>query len=87
MLPEMEFHAAQETIAPGEALVVFTDGVTDARDANGTLFTAERLLTLLSHSAGSASETLQRIQSAVQAHAGDAAQFDDITLFAAHRQG
>ena len=87
MLPQTEFHATQETIAPGETLVIFTDGVTDARDANGTLFTAERLFTLLSHSAWLASETLQRIQSAVQAHASDAAQFDDITLFAAHRQG
>ena len=86
LLPGLAFEAASETIAAGETLVVFTDGVTDAADANGARYTEQRLLTQLARSAGSADETLRRIQAEVQAHAGHAAPFDDITLFVAHRQ-
>lgn len=87
MLPGMTFEAARETMAPGETLVLFTDGVTDAVGADGARYSEERLLALLAQPAGPASETLRRIQTDVQAHAGEAAPFDDITLVAVHRQG
>ena len=86
MLPGMAFEAASETIAVGETLVVFTDGVTDAIDPGGARYTEQRLLARLVRPAGSAGETLRSIQDDVQAHAGHAAPFDDITLFVAHRQ-
>lgn len=87
MLPGLAFEAASETIAAGETLVAFTDGVTDAVDANGARYSEQRLMALLAHPAGSAGETLRRIQAEVQADTGHAAPFDDITLFVAHREG
>jgi serine phosphatase RsbU (regulator of sigma subunit) len=86
MLPGMAFAAASETIAAGETLVVFTDGVTDAIDADGARYTEQRLLDQLARPAGAAGDTLRRIQAEVQAHAGHATPFDDITLFVTHRQ-
>jgi serine phosphatase RsbU (regulator of sigma subunit) len=87
MLPDMAFKAKQEAISPGETLVIFTDGVTDSRDADGALFSEQRLLDLLAQPAPSAAATLEQVRAAVQAHAGDGVPFDDITLFAAQRAG
>ncbi|MGY1424484.1 PP2C family protein-serine/threonine phosphatase [Lysobacter sp. A289] len=85
MFPAMTFHARRETLAAGETLVAFTDGVTDSRDASGVMFSEPRLLALLSPPPGSAQATVEHIRNAVQAHARNVAPFDDITLFVAHR--
>ena len=84
MLPGMAFGFAREALAPGESLLMFTDGVTDARDASGTLFDEQRLLTLLPGSAG-ASVLVPRIRDAVHAHAAGEAPFDDVTMLAVSR--
>jgi phosphoserine phosphatase RsbU/P len=86
LLPDMEFASARAAIAPGETLVVFTDGVIDARADNGDTFSQERLLGLLEHPGASASATLDAVETAIHAHAGHADPFDDITLFAVHRR-
>ena len=86
MLPRMEFRTARETLAPGETLIVFTDGVSDARDARGELFSEERLLSVLGRPAAGASGTLDRIEAAVGAHCAAADPFDDVTLLALRRE-
>lgn len=85
MLPDMVFHAARQTIEPGDTLLVYTDGITDARDAEAVSFSEERLLALLASSADVATTTVARVQAAVVAHAGAADQFDDMTMLAVHR--
>lgn len=84
MLPGMVFGFAREALAPGESLLMFTDGVTDARDASGTLFDEQHLLTLLPGSAG-AGVLVRRIRDAVHAHAAGEAPFDDVTMLAVSR--
>ncbi len=85
MLPGMAFASARAVLEPGEMLFVFTDGVIDARAHDGAAFSQERLVALVDHPAPSAGATLDRVDSAIQGHAGDAAPFDDITLFALRR--
>lgn len=85
MLPGLPFAAGRDTMAAGETLVAFTDGVTDAVDANGGRYSEERLLALLASPGGSAEETLRRIRADLQAEASTEP-FDDITLFVVHRQ-
>jgi sigma-B regulation protein RsbU (phosphoserine phosphatase) len=85
MLAELEFRVEQQSIEPGETLVIYTDGVTDARDRAATPFTEERLLALLAPVAAPAAETIDSIQAAVFEHIDGATQFDDITVLALHR--
>jgi len=85
MLAELQFRVERQSIQSGETLLIYTDGVTDARDRTAAPFTEERLLALLSPTAASASATIERIQAAVFQHTDGATQFDDITVLAVHR--
>ena len=85
MLAELQFRVARQSIEPGETLLIYTDGVTDARDTETAPFTEQRLLALLAPAAESAAATIERIQTAVSQHTDAATQFDDITVLAVHR--
>jgi sigma-B regulation protein RsbU (phosphoserine phosphatase) len=67
----------------GDRLVFFTDGVTEAFDANDQQFEERRLLEHLATTSGqSAAETVASTLAAVRRHAGDHPQSDDVTLLA-----
>ena len=72
-------------IAPGETLLAYTDGVTEARNAVGGFFDEHRLLGLLVEPAPSAAALLDRIERAVHQYADGAAASDDVTLMAVRR--
>jgi ketosteroid isomerase-like protein len=64
-----------------DTLVMFTDGVTEARSTNDEEFGEDRLLACLTGNVGSApGALLNRIFDAVRMFCGDAAQSDDITV-------
>lgn len=84
MMPGMEYAVAHADIAPGETLLLFTDGATDARDPAGTLFGEARLLSLLAPGADAAA-TVAGVRDAVHAHAAGTPPFDDLTLLAVAR--
>jgi serine phosphatase RsbU (regulator of sigma subunit) len=86
MMPEMSFETRSVTLAPGDALVAFTDGVTDAQDTEGAFFTEERLFSLLDPSASSASSQLEAILDALGTHTQNTDPFDDITILAVRRE-
>ncbi len=86
MFPEIEFKMQQADLEPGDVLFTFTDGVTEAHDANGSFFTEKRLLQLLEQPAPSVVALLDRIDESLRSHIGAATQFDDITMIAARRQ-
>lgn len=85
MLPGLDFAAKSELIAPGESLILYTDGVTDAHDSDGLRFSRQHLLDVVAQPAASAQAMVTRIRDAVQAHAHDTPAYDDITLLVAHR--
>ncbi len=66
---------------PGDLLVMYTDGITEARNAGGRMFGHRALeACLVEHGEGSAESVKERILAAVAAHAGDSRQDDDLTL-------
>ncbi|NJO55281.1 MAG: serine/threonine-protein phosphatase, partial [Rhodospirillales bacterium] len=68
-------------LRPGDVLVLYTDGVTEAMSADRRLFTLDRLLGYLSEQpARSASVLADRIKAAVKAFEAGARQSDDLTL-------
>ena len=81
------FSVGKASLAPGDVLLAYTDGVTDARRAaDGERFSEERLRALLA-GGDSAQTLLARILAALAAHVGDAERFDDVTLIAVRRIG
>jgi sigma-B regulation protein RsbU (phosphoserine phosphatase) len=65
VFPQIEVFDSEYAIAPGETVVMFTDGVTEHRGEDG-MFGEERLVDVLRRSAGApASEVADAIDSAV----------------------
>jgi serine phosphatase RsbU (regulator of sigma subunit) len=85
LLPQLEFHIGEAALAPGETLLIWTDGVTEAKDSAGALFGEERLEHLLAERSDTAGELLEKILADVQRFAAGAEQADDITLAAVRR--
>jgi sigma-B regulation protein RsbU (phosphoserine phosphatase) len=70
-------------LRPGDTLVLFSDGVSEAFDEAEGLLGEERLLEQLDERPGrTAGETVQSVLAAVQAHVGTARQSDDISVVA-----
>jgi phosphoserine phosphatase RsbU/P len=68
-------------LASGEGIVAYTDGVSEAFDADGTLFGAERLIAALEPLAREeAGQVTSGVREAVRRFADGATQSDDITI-------
>lgn len=69
------------TLAPGSALLLYTDGVTDAENSERQFYTRERLLdTVCRNNLRHPQEFINGIIADINAHVKDAAQTDDITM-------
>lgn len=80
------FHEWTARLGEGDALVVYTDGISEAMDEKGALFTNARLLESLSGTCGSAGEVADAVLRAVEKHVGAAERSDDITLLVLRRR-
>ena len=79
--PDSAYEQERLDLVPGDVLVFYTDGVTDARNGDQEMFGEERLLDLVQRERGrSAGEIRQAVLTAVNAFVHGAPQFDDITL-------
>jgi serine phosphatase RsbU (regulator of sigma subunit) len=73
---------------PGDALVLFSDGVTEAQNAADDEFGEARLFEVLRECPGQpGTEVIDRVFAAIDAFAAGAPQFDDITVLVARRLG
>lgn len=69
------------TLAKGDRLFVYSDGVTEAANSKKELFGEERLLNAMSSTGGmNAPDTLASVQGKIDAFVESAEQFDDITM-------
>ena len=87
MFPNMEFKMEWVILNPGDSLLLYTDGVTDALNDRSEQFSEERLAETALSTPASAGLLLERIMSAVDTHIASQEQFDDITLLSIHRKG
>ena len=70
-------------LAPGDVIYLYTDGVTEATNINDELYGEDRLLALLNANKEASMEKLCKlVKEDVFAFAGEAPQFDDITMLA-----
>jgi phosphoserine phosphatase RsbU/P len=83
--PDVEYRQTECELAPGETLLLITDGVIDAQDRDGKLYGLPRLVELYSQAQGSAPEIGQLILNDTGRFVGDNDQFDDTCLMCIHR--
>jgi sigma-B regulation protein RsbU (phosphoserine phosphatase) len=81
-----EFKIQQSQLEPGDILIGYTDGVTEALSPAQTLYSKEKFRALLEVQAASATELIERIQTDLFDHIDNEPQFDDITMIAVHRK-
>ncbi|MCF1182287.1 SpoIIE family protein phosphatase [Marichromatium gracile] len=82
------YRDARARLAPGDRLLLYTDGVTEAMDADAGLYGEARLREALrALGPGSAQTLVEGILDEVHAFAGDTPQADDITLMALAYRG
>jgi sigma-B regulation protein RsbU (phosphoserine phosphatase) len=78
---DAEYQEVSLSCAPGDMVVCFTDGITDAQDANDQEFGRSRLEEVVAlHANGSAQEVVNAIFDAVATHSHGAEAFDDQSL-------
>jgi sigma-B regulation protein RsbU (phosphoserine phosphatase) len=83
---ELEFAVHQAVIAPGDSLLLYTDGVVETIDATGESFGFERLRKELAP--GGSSETIHdRVLRELDRFRGDEPVYDDCSLVVISREG
>lgn len=85
----LAFETGTLRLQPDESLFLYTDGITEAMDREGRLFSDARLSALLARTAGrlGPQEVIRAAVTAVQEFASGAAQSDDITALALRYRG
>jgi serine phosphatase RsbU (regulator of sigma subunit) len=86
ILADQIFEVSQTTLAPGETLVSFSDGITEAMNAAGEPYGDTRLLeTLRVHAGAAAAPLVETIIHLADAYVAGAPQADDMTLLIVRR--
>ena len=87
VLDDFEYESREEKLRPGDALFLYTDGLTDAVNLTGELFGKERLeATLDGASARSPEEIVDHVWSEIGAYSAGAAAADDMTCLVLRRR-
>jgi serine phosphatase RsbU (regulator of sigma subunit) len=77
---DARYESAETTIKPGDALLIFTDGLAEAENANDEEFGEDRVLECLANCRDhSAAEVIQNLLRSVDSFTGTVPQHDDIT--------
>lgn len=81
MLPDSTYREQTVSLEPGDGLLVYSDGVTEARNAEGDFFGDARLHDLAEHlRIRPAAEGVQALVQEVEAFTGEEPQSDDLSL-------
>jgi sigma-B regulation protein RsbU (phosphoserine phosphatase) len=86
IMDDMTYDEAATTLAAGDILLLYTDGITEAMNAAGELFGKARLIDAVRRAAPTvAQDLIDAILAAVRAYIGDTAQADDLTIVTVKR--
>ncbi|HON99304.1 MAG TPA: SpoIIE family protein phosphatase [Syntrophales bacterium] len=86
--PGAAYGTARLRLRPGDLVILYSDGVTEAMNEQGELFSEERLLATVAARAGGAPEEMAgAVLAAVRGFAGGAPQSDDITILVLRYDG
>jgi phosphoserine phosphatase RsbU/P len=84
--PDALYATGRLSLAPGDCVYLFTDGVTEAANAQDDLFSEQRLEAVLRAGAGfSTADIVKSVAEAIRDFVGTALPSDDITMLAVRR--
>ena len=84
--PGIELEENRIDIAPGDVIIFYTDGVTEAINADEQEFQVNRLQAVAAaHAESTAQQILEAVVDAVDAFVEDAPPFDDLTMVVVKR--
>jgi serine phosphatase RsbU (regulator of sigma subunit) len=87
VIDEITLQEEHITLQPGDLLVLYTDGVTEAINSDHDEFGSERMVEILLRAAGEpAGDVIDRLNRAHAEFVGDQPPFDDAALIAIRRQ-
>lgn len=87
IVPDARYHEAAETLEPDDLVVLYTDGITEARAASGEMFGLERLKQAVAHCHDmGARPAMEEIAQRVTSWRGMPVFADDVTLVVARRE-
>jgi serine phosphatase RsbU (regulator of sigma subunit)/putative methionine-R-sulfoxide reductase with GAF domain len=86
---ELENYIVEEAVAlgPQDALVLYTDGVREAMDAESHMYGIDRLVTAAEHAVAARDRLIAALQGDIGRFVSDAEQHDDITLLTLQSRG
>jgi sigma-B regulation protein RsbU (phosphoserine phosphatase) len=80
IMPEAKYESATVTLAPGDWLIIFTDGLVEAENAHQDEYGEARLLSAIEAGKGTEPpEMLKRLMAEVDLFVGNTPQHDDVT--------
>jgi serine phosphatase RsbU (regulator of sigma subunit) len=85
LLPDADYQVRMVEMRPGDALLLHTDGITDARNSDGHALGLLRLHAEIQAPGPTAAALLDRVDGLVQGHVGGTKQYDDMTTMALRR--
>ncbi|MEJ2707440.1 MAG: SpoIIE family protein phosphatase [Anaerolineales bacterium] len=88
LLDEADWQTQTLQIQPGDALLLYTDGVTDAERSDGAFYGSQRLeASLQAQASNTATQIRDALLADIQSFAAGAPQYDDIVLMVVKRLG
>jgi serine phosphatase RsbU (regulator of sigma subunit) len=88
IVPDADYGDHSVDLTPGDRLCLYTDGVTESRNQDGTLFGVNRLESAMAASGrGGPEAVIRRLVEALDSFRGDRPATDDITLVVADVRG
>jgi len=80
-MEDVHYRVSELTLSPGDRVFLYTDGVTEATNAENKLYGEERLLDFMNRNSDvKAAMVLPLLKADIDAFVDEAPQFDDITM-------
>ncbi|GEM_PF-2818494 len=86
MVPDLNVSTQTVQLQPGDTLLAYTDGLTEAQTSNGELYGLERVRDITRQHASDPKDLIRAVADDARRFAGNAAQSDDLTLLMLHCQ-
>ena len=86
IMPDYRYESIQTNLEPGDVVILYTDGVTDAMNAAGDRFTEAGLRAAISAAGAGATAVGDSVVKSLQRFVAERTQFDDISLVCFSRE-